>query len=225
MVQVKICGITRWVDAEAAVESGADALGFVFAKSPRRITPEKAREIIRRMPPFVTTVGVFVNELPSKIHEIMNFCGLDLVQLHGHETLTTCADLAPRVIKAFRVQGEETLNQIAPYKDHVRAILLDTYQKGINGGTGKTFDWRLARKAKKIGIPVVLSGGLGPENVLEALERVNPSVIDISSGIESRPGIKDHDQMNQFMEKVNAFQKVLTFTTQIPEADVVGGIL
>jgi len=225
MVQVKICGITRWVDAEAAVESGADALGFVFAKSPRRITPEKAREIIRRMPPFVTTVGVFVNELPSKIHEIMNFCSLDLVQLHGHETLNTCADLAPRVIKAFRVQGEETLARIAPYKEHVRAVLLDTYRKGEKGGTGKTFDWRIARKAKEIGIPVVLSGGLGPENIREALERVNPSAIDISSGIESKPGIKDHEKIDGFMKKVRAFEKALTCGTQTLNMGVVGGIL
>ncbi|HKI49047.1 MAG TPA: phosphoribosylanthranilate isomerase [Desulfobacteria bacterium] len=206
MVRVKICGITRMVDAEAAVESGADALGFVFAKSPRQISPEKAREIIRRMPPFVTTVGVFVDEVPQKIREIMNFCGLDLIQLHGHETPTTCADLSSRVIKAFRVQGEETLTQIVPYKGHVRAILLDTYQKGVNGGTGKTFDWRLARKAKEIGIHVVLSGGLGPENVLEALERVTPSAIDISSGIEKSPGIKDHERMKMFMEKVTDFR-------------------
>ncbi len=225
MVQVKICGITRLADAQAAIASGADALGFVFAESPRKVSPQTAREITRQMPPFVTTVGVFVNERPSKIREIMNFCGLDLVQLHGHETATTCADLAPRVIKAFRVQGEETLAQIPPYKEHVRAILLDAYQKGVNGGTGKTFDWRLARKAKGIGIPVVLSGGLGPENIREALERVNPSAIDISSGIESRPGIKDHEQMNRFMEKVSAFQKALTSGIQILNTEVVGGTL
>lgn len=136
----------------------------------------------------------------------MNFCGLDLVQLHGREALTTCADLTPRVIKAFRVQGEETLGRIIPYKDHVSAVLLDTYLKGVKGGTGKTFDWRIARKAKGIGIPVVLSGGLGPENIREALERVNPSAIDVSSGIEEGPGIKDHERMKMFMEEVADFR-------------------
>jgi phosphoribosylanthranilate isomerase len=206
MILVKICGITRMLDAKAAVELGADALGFVFAKSPRQISPEKARGIINQMPPFVTAVGVFVNEEPQRIRQIMNFCGLDLAQLHGHETPTTCADLAPGVIKAFRVRGEETLTQIKPYKDHVRAILLDTYRKGVKGGTGKTFDWRIACKAKEIGIPVVLSGGLGPENVREALERVNPSAIDVSSGIEESPGIKDHERMKMFMEKVTDFR-------------------
>ncbi len=206
MVQVKICGITRMADAEKAVELGADALGFIFAESQRKITPQKARGITRRISPFVKTVGVFVNEQPAKIREIMDFCGLDLVQLHGNESVTICSELAPRVIKAFRVQGEETLVQIAHYKDHVRAILMDTYQKGLNGGTGKTFDWQLALKAKNIGIPLVLSGGLGLENIQEALEVVNPSAVDIGSGIEERPGIKDHERMGKLMEKVGVYR-------------------
>ena len=149
MVQVKICGITRLVDAEAAIESGANALGFIFAESPRQVSPQTAREISRRIPPFVKTVGVFVNETQTRIRQIMNFCGLDLVQLHGNETVATCDELEFGIIKAFRVQGEETLREIAPYKDHVRAILLDTYQKGVNGGTGKTFDWRSSLKGQR----------------------------------------------------------------------------
>ena len=206
MIRVKICGITRVADAEKAVELGADALGFIFAKSPRQITPQKAREITLRISPFVKTVGVFVNERPAKIREIMDFCGLDLVQLHGNESVSSCSELAPRVIKAFRVQGEESLLQIAEYKNHVRAILLDAYQKGLNGGTGKTFDWRLAVKAKKTGIPMVLSGGLDADNITEALERVNPFAIDISSGIEKRPGIKDHGRMRAFMRKIKDYE-------------------
>ena len=205
MVQVKICGITRMVDAEAAVEWGADALGFIFAQSPRQITPQKARDITRSIPPFVKTVGVFVNEQSAKIREVMDFCGLDLVQLHGDESVSGCSELAPRVIKAFRIHGDASLLEIAKFKNHVRAILLDTYEKGINGGTGKSFDWRLAIKAKESGIPVVLSGGLKIENIQEALERVNPSTIDISSGIEESPGIKDHERMKMFMEKVADF--------------------
>jgi phosphoribosylanthranilate isomerase len=206
VVQVKICGITRLVDAEAAVESGADALGFIFAQSPREITPQKARDIALRISPFVKTVGVFVNEQSAKIRKIMDFCGLDLVQLHGNESVSICSELAPRVIKAFRVQEEASLLEIAEFKNHVRAILLDTYQKDINGGTGRTFDWKLALKAKKTGVPLVLSGGLRPENIREALERVNPFAIDISSGVEESPGIKDHERMRMFMEKVTDFQ-------------------
>ena len=207
MVRVKICGITHMADAEAAVEFGADALGFIFAKSPRQITPQKAKDITRSISPFVKTVGVFVNEQPAKIREIMDFCGLDLVQLHGNEPVSACSDLAPRVIKAFRVQGEEILLQITDYKGHVRAILLDAYQKGLNGGTGKTFDWRLAVKSKETGIPMMLSGGLGPENIQEALERVNPFAIDISSGMEKRPGIKDHGRMRIFMDKIKDYER------------------
>jgi phosphoribosylanthranilate isomerase len=207
VVQVKICGITREVDARAAVEWGVSALGFIFAKSPRQITPQKAKDITRSISPFVKTVGIFVNEQPAKIRGIMDFCGLDLVQLHGDESVSACLELAPRVIKAFRVKGEASLLEIAKFKNHVRAVLLDTYQKDIHGGTGKSFDWRLAIKAEESGIPVVLSGGLKIENIQEALERVNPSAIDVSSGIEKSPGIKDHERMKRFMEKVTDFHK------------------
>jgi len=208
VVRIKICGITRMADAEKAVELGADALGFIFAESPRKITPQKARDITRRISPFVKTVGVFVNEQPTEIRKIMDFCGLDLLQLHGNESVSTCSGLPPRVIKAFRVQGEKSLSEIADYKGHVRAILLDAYQKGLNGGTGKTFDWHLAVKSKETGIPMILSGGLGPENIREALERVNPFAIDISSGVEEKPGIKNHGLMQIFMETVGARRTV-----------------
>ena len=208
MVQVKICGITRLVDAEAAVESGAHALGFVFAQSPRQVSPRTAREISGRLPPFVKTVGVFVNETVSTIREIMDFSALDLIQLHGNEPVSICDELGARVIKGFRVQGEKTLAQIAPYKGHVRAILLDTYRKGVRGGTGKTFDWQLALEAQKTGIPTVLAGGLGPQNIQEAMARVNPSAVDISSGVEESPGIKNHQRIRLFMEKVDDYQRM-----------------
>ena len=148
-----------------------------------------------------------MNEAVSAIGEIVDFCGLDLVQLHGNEAVSVCDELGARVIKAFRVHGEETLARIGPYKGHVKAILLDTYQKGIRGGTGKTFDWQLALEAQKMGIPLVLAGGLGPQNIGEALARVNPVAIDISSGIEESPGIKDHQRMRLFMEKVDHFRR------------------
>ena len=207
MVQVKVCGITRMADAEKAVELGADALGFVFAESPRKIIPQKARDITRRISPFVKTVGVFVNEQPAEIRKILDFCGLDLLQLHGNESVSACSKLAPRVIKAFRVQGEKSLLQIAEYKNHVRAILLDTYQKGLNGGTGKTFDWGLAVKSKETGIPLVLSGGLDADNIEAALERANPFAIDINSSVEKIPGIKDHERMRIFMEKIKDYER------------------
>ena len=207
MIRVKICGITHMADAEKAIELGADALGFVFAKSPRQITPQKASDITRKICPFVKTVGVFVNEEFSEIQKVMDFCGLDLIQLHGNETVSVCSKLAPKVIKAFRVQSEASLLRIAEFKNHVRAILLDAYQEGLNGGTGKTFDWGLAVKAKASGIPMVLSGGLGPGNIEEALERVNPFAVDISSGIEKRPGIKDHERMRIFMGKIKDFER------------------
>ena len=207
MIQVKICGITRLDDAEAAIEWGANALGFIFAKSPRQVTPQKARDITLKVSPYVKTVGVFVNERPAEILKIMDFCGLDLVQLHGDEPVSVCSKMAPRVIKAFRVRGEETLKEMVDYKNHVRGILLDTYQKGLNGGTGQHFDWQLAIKAKEMGIPMILSGGLKPENVQEALERVNPAAIDVSSGIEESPGIKDHERMRRFMEKTTVYHR------------------
>ncbi len=214
MVQVKICGITRLSDAEKAVELGADALGFVFAKSPRQITPQKARRITQKISPFVKTVGVFVNENPAKILEIRDFCHLDLIQLHGNEPVSHCVELGTEVIKAFRIQGEASLLEIPDFRDHVRAILLDTYQKGSNGGTGKIFDWRLAVKAKETGIPVVLSGGLGPRNIEKALAEVHPFAVDISSGIEESPGAKNHEQMRILMDRISAFenlQKPLSF--------------
>lgn len=202
MTKVKICGITRLMDAEAAVSMGAAALGFVFAKSPRRISPEAAAEIALKVPTSVKTVGVFVNEDPVRIEEIAYLCGLDLVQLHGNEPPAVCAQLAPHVIKAFRIRDEVSLSKLNAYKGTVYAVLLDAYQVGVNGGTGKTFDWKLAQKAQGKGIPVVLSGGLNPNNISDALTQVNPFAVDVSSGIEKRPGVKDHQKMRQFMEKV-----------------------
>jgi phosphoribosylanthranilate isomerase len=203
MVRIKICGITNREDATLAVDQGADALGFIFAPSPRQVTPPCARSIINALPPFVQTVGVFVNEDPGKIREMVAYCNLDFVQLHGDERPDFCRELMPRVIKAIRLRDEKGLLPIETYQGKVRAILLDTYEKGRKGGTGRVFDWELAVKARAWGIPIILSGGLGPSNIGEAISFVRPYAVDINSGIETRPGIKDPDLMAHLMGEIH----------------------
>ncbi|OAG28322.1 phosphoribosylanthranilate isomerase [Thermodesulfatator autotrophicus] len=191
MIRVKICGITRDSDAELAVQLGAHAIGFIFyLKSPRYLPIEKAREIRQKLPPFVNVVGVFVDEDPQTIKEIAKLVSLDFIQLHGKESPWVCEKFFPRVIKAFRIKDEKDLQKIPDYKGKVSAILLDTYVKGELGGTGRVFDWRLAIKAKKFGIPIILAGGLNPHNVVSAVKSVSPYAIDLSSGIEIAPGVK-----------------------------------
>ncbi|HIE33084.1 MAG TPA: phosphoribosylanthranilate isomerase [Thermodesulfobacteriaceae bacterium] len=195
-VRIKICGITNLEDALLAIELGASALGFIFyPRSPRYIEPEAARKIISHLPPFVTTVGVFVNESEDFIRKVLSEVGLDLVQLHGDESPDLCARFFPKAIKALRVRSLEDLKAISAYKGKIRAVLLDTYVKGIPGGTGQTFNWDLARKAKKFGIPVILAGGLRPENIKEALQTARPFAVDISSGVEASPGKKDPEKL------------------------------
>jgi phosphoribosylanthranilate isomerase len=201
-VEVKICGITNYEDASIAGELGAGALGFIFADSPRQITPQKARDIIRAIPPFVKTVGVFVNEGPTTIKEIIHYCGLDLVQLHGDESPDLCCELMPYTIKTLRIKDEASLRSSRIYHGKVRALLLDTYSKNKAGGTGKTFDWQLAIKIKKLGIPIILAGGLGPSNIDGAISTVRPYAVDVNSGVEQRPGKKSHTLMKDLMEKM-----------------------
>ena len=199
---VKICGITGYEDASIAVESGAGALGFIFADSPRQITPQKARKIISAIPPFVKTIGVFVNEGPAEIRKVRHYCGLDLVQLHGEEPPDLCSELMPYTIKALRIKDESSLRTSQAYRGKVRALLLDTYAKDRAGGTGKTFDWQFAIKIKKLGIPVILGGGLGPSNIGAAINTVRPYAVDVNSGVEERPGKKSPLLMKDLMEKV-----------------------
>ena len=203
MVKVKICGITNHEDASEAVRLGADAVGFIFAPSPRQIVPELARDIICGLPPFVQAVGVFVNEELSAIRGRVAYCGLDIVQLHGDETPEFCRELMPRSLKVFRIKDTSSLSQIGAYKGLVKALLLDTYQEGLKGGTGKTFDWGLAIEAGKFGMPVILSGGLGPSNIETAISTVKPYAVDVGSTIEARPGKKDHGLMRELMGKIN----------------------
>jgi len=201
-VAVKICGITDYEDASIAVELGAAALGFIFAHSPRQVTPQKARDIISAIPPFVKTVGIFVNQDPIEINKVMRYCGLDLVQLHGDESPDFCDELMPYTIKALRIKDEASLRTAQAYRGNVRALLLDTYSKDKAGGTGETFDWQLAIKIKKLGIPIILAGGLGPSNIEGAISIVRPYAVDVNSGVEKRPGKKSHSLIKDLMEKV-----------------------
>ena len=202
-MRVKICGITNSEDAQAAVEYGADALGFVFAKSPRQITKEHARDIIKKLPPFVSPVGVFVDEKADMIKEICDFCGIHTVQLHGNEQPSYLKELEGyKLIKAFRVKEEDDLKPLANYKPH--AFLLDSYVEGTMGGTGVPFKLEVARQAHKYG-NIILSGGLTPENVKEAIQIVKPYAVDVSSGVESSPGKKDKLLMKQFIMNAKYF--------------------
>ena len=207
MTKVKICGITNYDDASFAVKLGADALGFIFASSPRKISPEEAREIIRKIPPFVKSVGVFVNEKPETIEEIIEYCGIDIVQLHGDESPELCERYMPRTIKVLRVKDESILDQIPLYRDKVKAFLLDTYSEKKAGGTGKIFDWDIANKIKDYNIPIILSGGLNPSNIEEALQKVNPYAVDVVSGTEQSPGKKSYMLMKEFFEKIKSIEE------------------
>ena len=196
-MRVKICGITNNEDAHAAVEYGADALGFVFAKSPRQVTKEQARDIVKNLPPFVSPVGVFVDEKADMIKEICDFCGIQTVQLHGNEQPSYLKELEGyKLIKAFRVKEEDDLKPLANYKPH--AFLLDSYVEGTMGGTGVPFKLEIARQAHKYGA-IILSGGLTPKNVKEAIQMVKPYAVDVSSGVESSPGKKDKSLVKRFI--------------------------
>jgi phosphoribosylanthranilate isomerase len=200
--RVKICGITNMDDALTAVECGADAIGFVFwVESPRFIEPQEAKRIASEIPPFVTTVGVFVNEPADRINRLVHSVGLDCVQLHGEEPHEACKGLEAKVIKAVRVSGEKDLEGLDRYD--VFAFMLDTFREGVQGGTGKTFDWDIAVKAKRLGA-VILSGGLTPDNVVDAIRHVRPYGVDVSSGVEREPGKKDPEKIRKFIDKVRS---------------------
>lgn len=201
-VRVKICGITNIEDAEAAVECGADALGFVFAESPRRVSPEKARQVIKRVPPMVQKIGVFVDSDPETINEICDFCHLDWVQLHGSEPPEILAQLNRPAIKGIRLKDEKTLSVFDTYKDFF--ILLDTYHPEKMGGTGKVGNWDLASRVSSSRC-IILAGGLNPENVGQAVEMVKPYAVDVSSGVEASPGKKDPVLIKEFISKVKEF--------------------
>ena len=203
MLRVKICGITNVEDALLAVEAGADALGFVFASSPRSIEPEAARGLVRALPPFVSKVGVFVNQPLGYVLHVLGYCGLDTVQLHGDEEDEYCQEFREyyKVIKAIRVKDRRDLEGIGNYD--VDAYLLDAYTSSARGGTGRTFDWGLAREAKRYG-RIVLAGGLTPDNVKEAVELVGPYAVDVSSGVEAYKGKKDPQKLREFIQRAKS---------------------
>jgi len=199
-VRVKICGITTLDDARCAVSAGADALGFVFhPQSPRYISPEAAAKISALLPPFVTTVGLFVNVQRNEIQRTMKTAGLQVVQLHGDESPDECVIPGYPVIKAIRVKDAGSLTDIDRYD--VAGLLLDAWNDSHYGGTGETFDWQLAKRLTA-GLPVVLAGGLTPDNVAAAVTTVHPYAVDVSSGVECSPGSKDHNKIYQFIQHV-----------------------
>jgi len=200
-VRVKICGLTRAEDALWAAELGADAVGFIFAESPRQITPESARTIIELLPPWVSRVGVFVDQDIRLVRDIGDYCSLDYFQFHGHEDPAYCRQFPGRAIKAFRIREESDLTSLSKYI--LSAYLLDTFSPDRMGGTGQVFDWRLAILAKRYG-RVILSGGLGPDNVAQAIQLVQPYGVDASSGLESAPGKKDHSKLSSFFKAVSS---------------------
>lgn len=206
MTKVKICGITNLDDALFAVEQGADAIGFVFAPSVRQINEEKARAIRKQLPPFVSAVGVFVNPEPMVVRTMDEEVGLDYVQIYGAGSARFPEESGvnpQRLIQAVSVASEADLAGI----EHAAAatILLDTKVEGKAGGTGQTFDWRIAAHAKSYGKPIILSGGLNPDNVTRAIDIASPHAVDVSSGVEASPGKKDPEKVRKFIRRAKGY--------------------
>lgn len=198
---IKICGITNANDARTATECGTDAVGFIFYKeSPRYITPERAADIIKELPDHIFTVGVFVNHKPDDVKRIIDQTGINVIQLHGNEKPDACNHDSVKVWKAIRIVNRNELSMLNEYS--VDAFVFDTYHKKLYGGTGKTGNWQLARKASEK-YKVILSGGLYPGNIADAISTVNPFGVDINSGIESAPGKKDKQKLLQLFTKIH----------------------
>jgi phosphoribosylanthranilate isomerase len=199
--RVKICGITNVADAQAAAEAGADMIGLMFYdKSPRHITLATAVEISRALSPFVLRVGVFVNPAEAQVTRAISECNLSLLQFHGDETSEFCTQFGLMSLKALRVRDAESLKQLEKFQTD--AFLLDAHSQGGLGGTGEKFNWELAVEVQKFGKPIFLAGGLTPENVGDAVKKVRPFAVDVSSGVESAPGKKDVGKMRAFIEAV-----------------------
>jgi len=202
-VKIKICGVTNVADALAAAEAGADMIGLNFYEgSPRHVSLAAAVEIHRALPPFVLRVGVFVNPEEELVIRALGDCGLSLLQFHGDEPSEFCTQFGAMSLKAFRIQNAESLAALESYQTD--AFLLDAHSKSGLGGTGETFNWDLAVEAQKFGKPIFLAGGLTPENVAEAVRKVQPFAVDVSSGVESAPGKKDAAKVRAFIAATKA---------------------
>jgi phosphoribosylanthranilate isomerase len=203
--RIKICGITLYEDARAAISLGVDALGFIFyKKSPRYITPSAAADIIKKLPPFVARVGVFVDEDPKAVDDIIKKTGIDTIQLHGKELPWYCAGFACTVIKAFGIRCGFDISVLEGYR--TAGYLLDTWDDTAKGGTGGTFDWSIAQAAAAKYGNVILAGGLNALNIEEALRTVRPFGVDLNSGVEIKPGVKNHYKMRDVVNIVKNFK-------------------
>ncbi len=196
---VKICGIMNRREAECAIDAGADALGFIFyPKSPRFLDLEKASRLLRNLPKGILKVGVFVDEPDEFLEHYLEQLPLDYVQLHGHESPKYCSEVSAKVIKGLRIRNQNDIVNVGDYR--VSFYLLDAFSEEEFGGTGKTFDWKIALEAKKVlSSPIILSGGLNPKNIAEAVKAVSPYGVDVSSGVETSPGVKDHMKVREFL--------------------------
>ncbi len=199
-MKIKICGITNLPDARCVIDNAADMMGFIFyKKSPRYISPESVKKIVKNIPKGFNTVGVFVNESNKAMIDIAEFCGLKTLQLHGHEPLNQVSQICGfGIINALPMKEAKDLELISNFNDYT--ILVDTYGKDF-GGSGRTIDWDLAKRAAKIG-NVILAGGLTPGNIVTAVQTVEPYGVDVSSGVEKSKGIKDHDKIKTFIENL-----------------------
>jgi phosphoribosylanthranilate isomerase len=202
-VIVEICGITNLADGMAAVEAGADALGFVFCESsPRCLSIPAAARIVPQLPPSTVKVAVFVNADEELVLQVIRECGVNMLQFHGDETPEYCLQFGVLSIKAFRIRNQDSLKDLTKYPTD--AWLLDSYVADKLGGTGLTFNWTLARQARQFGRPIFLAGGLTPANIGEAVRLVEPYAVDVSSGVEARPGVKDHAKLEAFIRGAKA---------------------
>ena len=215
MTRIKICGITNLDDGLEAIAAGVDALGFVFVpNTPRYITPSQAKLVIKQLPPFITNVGLFVDSEIDEIEDIVNHCKLDAVQLHGNESPEMCSQISlqTKVIKSFHVKKELQVlrNEIENYR--VDAYLLDTFIKGKAGGTGQTFDWRIAEGLSQ---RIILAGGLTPDNIGTAIAQLQPYGVDVSSGVEKSPGKKDTNKIYSFVRQVRKTNLIIEKNAEI----------
>ena len=205
--RVKICGITRPEDALAVVEAGADAIGLVFyPPSPRAVDLAQAQEIVKAVPAFVTITALFVNPEPTEVQEILNGVRIDLIQFHGDEDSTFCEQFNSPYIKAIRVRQASDVVASSLRFPSAQGILLDSYKPGVPGGTGETFDWSMAGQStdgSQQAKPIILAGGLNPDNIQQAIKQVQPFAVDVSGGVEASKGIKDHGKIKAFVSEVN----------------------